>query len=91
MFLLQKQILSDILKNGYCNIGNSHEGIELIKRRAFRGRKVLLVLDDVDHIQQLKTLAIDPKFFHHGSRIIITTRNISSLNSLRPVAEIIYS
>lgn len=88
LFLLQKQILSDILKNGNCNIGNSHEEIELIKWRAFCGRKVLLVLDDVDHFQQLKTLAVDPKFFHRGSRIIITTRNISSLNSLRSVAEV---
>ncbi|XP_052171534.1 disease resistance protein RUN1-like [Diospyros lotus] len=88
LILLQQQILCDILKNGSCNIGNSHEGIELIKRRAFCGRKVLLVLDDVDHIQQLKALAINPKFFHRGSRIIITTRNISSLNSLRSIGEV---
>ncbi|XP_052171709.1 disease resistance protein RUN1-like isoform X3 [Diospyros lotus] len=88
LFLLQKQILSDILRKENCSIQNSHEGIEFIKRRAFCGRRILLVLDDVDDVQQLKALAIDPKILHNGSRIIITTRDISSLSSLRLVVEI---
>ncbi|XP_028066641.1 TMV resistance protein N-like [Camellia sinensis] len=48
-------------------------------QRALR-RKVLIVLDDVDDIKQLKELAIDRTYFGLGSRIIITTRDLSSLN-----------
>ncbi|GKD33054.1 disease resistance TIR-NBS-LRR class family protein [Tanacetum coccineum] len=39
------------------------------------GKKVLIVLDDVDHIKQLKALAGEPKWFKPGSRILITTRD----------------
>ncbi|CAL5427889.1 unnamed protein product [Camellia sinensis] len=52
---------------------------EVIIQRALR-RKVLIVLDDVDEIKQLKELAIDRTYFGLGSRIIITTRDLSSLN-----------
>ncbi|KAF5796587.1 putative P-loop containing nucleoside triphosphate hydrolase [Helianthus annuus] len=38
-------------------------------------RKVLLVLDDVDHKYQLEALAGDLYWFKTGSRIIITTRD----------------
>ncbi|XP_010472770.1 PREDICTED: disease resistance protein RPS6-like [Camelina sativa] len=38
-------------------------------------KKILLVLDDVDDIQQLKELAGSPEWFGPGSRIIITTRD----------------
>ena len=58
---------------------NIHQGKEVIIRRALR-RKVLLVLDDVDDIKQLKELAIDRAYFGCGSRIIITTRDLSSFN-----------
>ncbi|KAI8522807.1 hypothetical protein RHMOL_Rhmol13G0025200 [Rhododendron molle] len=79
---LQEQLLSDICRNKTHNVRNSHQGIEVIKRRAFC-RKVLLVLDDVDDVQQLKALAIDRDSFGSGSRIIITTRDISLLNLLK--------
>ncbi|CAH1444341.1 unnamed protein product [Lactuca virosa] len=39
------------------------------------GRKVLLVLDDVDHVDQLEALAGDLNWFKRGSIIIITTRD----------------
>ena len=84
LFALQKQILSDISNNENYRMGNSHEGIDFLKRRAFYGRKVLVVLDDVDRVEQLDALAIDPRFLYRGSRIIITTRNISSLNLNSP-------
>ncbi|KAL7589654.1 hypothetical protein Lser_V15G37426 [Lactuca serriola] len=41
----------------------------------FRHRKVLIVLDDVDHPDQLKALAGSHDWFGEGSRIIITTRD----------------
>ncbi|KAG5514367.1 hypothetical protein RHGRI_035693 [Rhododendron griersonianum] len=80
--VLQEQLLSDILKSGTHYLRNFHQGIEVIKRRALC-RKVLLILDDVDDVQQLKDLAIDRDSFGFGSRIIVTTRDISSLNSLK--------
>ncbi|XP_058200243.1 disease resistance protein RPV1-like [Rhododendron vialii] len=81
---LQEQLLLDICSNGTHNIRNSYQGIAVIKQRAFC-RKVLLVLDDVDNVQQLKALAIDQDSFRSGtgSRIIITTRDVSLLNLLK--------
>ncbi|CAL5427895.1 unnamed protein product [Camellia sinensis] len=79
LFKLQEQLLSDIFKSEIHHIRNIHQGKEVIIRRALR-RKVLLVLDDVDDIKQLKELAIDRSYFGSGSRIIITTRDLSSLN-----------
>ncbi|XP_058197287.1 disease resistance protein RPV1-like [Rhododendron vialii] len=81
LVVLQEKLLSDIFGSGTQNIKNVDQGIEVIKRRAFFG-KVLLVLDDVDGVQQLKALAICRDLFVPGSRIIITTRDRSSLNFL---------
>ncbi|KAG5514365.1 hypothetical protein RHGRI_035691 [Rhododendron griersonianum] len=82
LVVLQEQLLSDILRSGTHNLRNCHQGIEVIKRRAFC-RKVLLILDDVDDVQQLKALAIDRDSFGFGSRIIVTTRDLSSLNFIK--------
>ncbi|GKD14034.1 Toll/interleukin-1 receptor domain-containing protein [Tanacetum coccineum] len=46
----------------------------MMKRRLC-GKKVFLVLDDVDHIDQLEALASGPTWFKPGSRIIVTTRD----------------
>ncbi|GKG53386.1 Toll/interleukin-1 receptor domain-containing protein, partial [Tanacetum coccineum] len=40
-----------------------------------RGRKVLVVLDDVDHKDQVEALAGNLDWFKPGSRVIITTRD----------------
>ncbi|XP_058185423.1 disease resistance protein RPV1-like isoform X4 [Rhododendron vialii] len=78
---LQKKLLLAILKRSH-ELSNSHEGIEIIKKTAFGRKKVLVVLDDVDNDQQLKALAIERDSFAPGSRIIITTRDKSSLKIL---------
>ncbi|KAG5564728.1 hypothetical protein RHGRI_000805 [Rhododendron griersonianum] len=78
---LQKKLLLAILKRPH-EVSNFHEGIEVIKKTAFGQKKVLLVLDDVDNVQQLEALAIDRDSFTPGSRIIITTRDKSSLKIL---------
>ncbi|KAG5564709.1 hypothetical protein RHGRI_000788 [Rhododendron griersonianum] len=77
---LQKKLLLAILKRSH-EVSNFHEGIEVIKK-VFSQKKVLLVLDDVDNVQQLEALAIDRDSFAPGSRIIITTRDKSLLKIL---------
>nr|GEV58695.1 disease resistance protein (TIR-NBS-LRR class) family [Tanacetum cinerariifolium] len=70
---LQEQVLSDVL-NEQVTVNGVTDGKNMMKRRMC-GIKVLLVLDDVDHIEQLKALAGEPKWFKPGSRILITTRD----------------
>ncbi|KAL7589431.1 hypothetical protein Lser_V15G37492 [Lactuca serriola] len=65
---LKEKVLSEMEVNrvggGRCLINNR-----------FRHRKVLIVLDDVDNLDQLKALAGSHDWFGEGSRIIITTRD----------------
>ncbi|PWA40917.1 disease resistance protein (TIR-NBS-LRR class) family [Artemisia annua] len=70
---LQKQVLSDVLNDQGITVSGVHEGKKMIKKK-MRVRKVLIVLDDVDKIEQLEALVGDRDWFKPGSRIIITTR-----------------
>ncbi|KAJ9551866.1 hypothetical protein OSB04_015911 [Centaurea solstitialis] len=71
---LQKQVLRDVLNDQSIKISNVHDGKKTMKKMMCF-RKVLVVLDDVDHIEQLKALAEELNWFNGGSRIIITTRD----------------
>ncbi|KAL4580107.1 hypothetical protein LXL04_016287 [Taraxacum kok-saghyz] len=71
---LQNHVLSDVLNDQGINVSNEYEGKNMMWRM-MRGRKVLLVLDDVDHKDQLEALAGDRSWFKPGSIIIITTRD----------------
>ena len=75
---LQEQILSSIHVNDNRKIKLVDQGTMVIKNRAWC-KKVLVVLDDVDHWDQLEKLAIRRGYFQPGSIIIITTRNKSML------------
>ncbi|XP_028769804.1 TMV resistance protein N-like [Neltuma alba] len=55
-------------------IGSVDQGISRIKHRLSH-KKVLLVLDDVDEVEQLEKLAGGCDCFGFGSKVIITTRN----------------
>uniref|UniRef100_A0A7N2MVU1 ADP-ribosyl cyclase/cyclic ADP-ribose hydrolase n=1 Tax=Quercus lobata TaxID=97700 RepID=A0A7N2MVU1_QUELO len=55
-------------------IWNVHEGINIIGNR-LRGKKVLIVLDDVDGEKQLEALAGNHDWFGPGSIIIVTSRD----------------
>ncbi|XP_023740042.3 disease resistance protein RPV1 [Lactuca sativa] len=70
---LQHKVLSDVLNDQNINISSVYDGKHMLKRR-MSGRKVLVVLDDVDHMNQLEALAGESTWFKKGSRIIITTR-----------------
>ncbi|XP_050108721.1 TMV resistance protein N-like isoform X2 [Malus sylvestris] len=71
---LQKRLLHPMLKEKIEEIWDEERGIIFIKK-CLRNKKVLLVLDDVDHINQLQVLAGKEDWFGMESRIIITTRN----------------
>ncbi|XP_023743987.2 disease resistance protein RPV1 [Lactuca sativa] len=71
---LQNQVLSDVLNDKDIKVSGVYEGKHMMKRR-MPNRKGLVVLDDVDHINQLEALAGDPNWFKAGSVIIITTRD----------------
>ncbi|KAL7606713.1 hypothetical protein Lser_V15G19725 [Lactuca serriola] len=72
--LLQNQVLSDVLNDKDINVSSVYDGKHMMKRM-MPNRKVLFVLDDVDHIDQLEALAGEPNWFKPGSRIIVTTRD----------------
>nr|XP_011458231.1 PREDICTED: TMV resistance protein N-like isoform X2 [Fragaria vesca subsp. vesca] len=71
---LQKQILSQMLKEENVQVWDVYSGIAMIKR-CFYDKVVLLVLDDVDQSEQLQTLVGERDWFGSRSRIIITTRD----------------
>ncbi|CAI9284457.1 unnamed protein product [Lactuca saligna] len=77
---LQNQILSDVFNDKGMRVSSVHEGIGMMKRR-MPSKKILLVLDDVDHKEQLKALAGETTWFKPGSIIIITTRDRQVLES----------
>ena len=53
---LQKQVLKDVSNDRNIKISNVHDGKRMMKN-TMRCRKVLIILDDVDHIDQLNALA----------------------------------
>ncbi|CAL5380077.1 unnamed protein product [Camellia sinensis] len=71
---LQRQLLSDILKRKAKKVYNVDEGILRIKN-AICCKRVLVVLDDVDHLDQLNVVFGMREWFYCGSKIIITTRH----------------
>ncbi|KAL4582590.1 hypothetical protein LXL04_007144 [Taraxacum kok-saghyz] len=71
---LQNQLLLDVLNDKGISVNSVHDGKHMIKRKMC-DQKVLVVLDDVDHIDQLEALAGESNWFKSGSRIIITTRD----------------
>ncbi|KAM5549906.1 disease resistance protein RUN1-like [Rosa sericea] len=70
---LQKELLSGIgAKNA--DIFDLHVGATILQRLLCH-RKVLLILDDVNHSSHLKYLAGSQEWFGSGSRVLITSRN----------------
>ncbi|KAL7237856.1 hypothetical protein ACSBR2_004041 [Camellia fascicularis] len=70
---LQRQLLSDILKGRNEKLYSVDEGVVKIKN-ALCCKKVLVVLDDVDTVDQLDAILGMRDWLFQGSKIIITTR-----------------
>ncbi|CAJ2666381.1 unnamed protein product [Trifolium pratense] len=77
---LQETLLYDILGKKDIKLGSVYKGIPVIKHRLHR-KKVLLVLDDVDKLDQLRAIVGESSWFGLGSRVIITTRDKHLLTS----------
>jgi hypothetical protein len=75
--LLQKQLLHDILKQDAANNINNivDRGMVLIKERLCR-KRVLVVANDVSHLDRLNALMGERSWFGPGSRVIITSRDV---------------
>ncbi|KFK28741.1 hypothetical protein AALP_AA7G040900 [Arabis alpina] len=67
---LQEQFLSKVL---------NHNGTRICHLGAIKDnlcdQKVLIILDDVNHLKQLEALANETAWFGPGSRIVVTTEN----------------
>ena len=63
------------MKDKEINIQNVYEGVEEINSSRLRHKRVLLVLDDVNHKDQLENLVGEHDWFGSGSWIIVTTRD----------------
>ncbi|KAI8004899.1 TMV resistance protein N [Camellia lanceoleosa] len=79
---LQEQLLCALLGRKNLKIGSVDRGINLMKER-LHSKRVLIVLDDVDQLSQLNTLAGNRDWFGPGSRIIVTTRDEHLLKGLK--------
>ncbi|CAN1189680.1 Disease resistance protein L6 [Linum perenne] len=79
--IIQEKLTSDILRMDSIRVSNDDEGRRMIKDRICRF-KTLIILDDVDEKFKFEDVLGSPKNFHHGSRFIITSRNIKVLGSL---------
>ncbi|KAG5574246.1 hypothetical protein H5410_054380 [Solanum commersonii] len=74
MYSLQNILLSKLLREKDNSVDDKEAGRSMLSER-LRLKKVLVVLDDIDHIDQLDYLAKDLSWFGKGSRIIATTRD----------------
>ncbi|KAM3219430.1 disease resistance protein RPV1-like [Capsicum annuum] len=77
---MQRQFLADILRGKETEVQSIEEGIYQIKA-AINGKRVLVVLDDIDRLGQLDAVLGMRDWFHPGSRIIITTRHSELLRA----------
>ena len=71
---IQQILLRELLNDRDLKVHNDHNGVLMIKSR-LRNKKILLVLDDVNELDQLKKLAGEHCWFGSGSRVMITTRD----------------
>lgn len=76
---LQKTLLYETVKETQVMTTNTFEGRFQIKSKLSH-KRVLLILDDVNDIEQLEALAGGCDWFGSGSRIIITTRDENVLD-----------
>ncbi|CAN6699560.1 unnamed protein product [Malus baccata var. baccata] len=83
---LQNKLVCDILKQTP-RISSVDEGISLI-RQQFQHRRVLVIVDNIDEVEQLYAIAGNHDWFGPGSRIVITTRDEHLLRNVDKVYQV---
>ncbi|KAB2602763.1 TMV resistance protein N-like [Pyrus ussuriensis x Pyrus communis] len=80
LLYLQQKFVSDILRHAKSQIISSVDaGIPVIKHHLQR-RRILVIIDNVDKVEQLNAIVGNCDWFGPGSIIIITTRDDHLLN-----------
>ncbi|MED6223664.1 hypothetical protein PIB30_076240 [Stylosanthes scabra] len=77
---LQNILLSNIFERKNLKSTSVEQGISTIQHW-LQQKKILLILDDVDKLEQLQALAGKPDWFGSGTRVIVTTRDKSLIES----------
>ena len=77
---LQQKLLNDLLILRDMNVKDVDNGVFMIKNR-LRHKKILLILDDVNELDQLNKLGAKHDWLGPGSRVIITTRDMKLLTT----------
>jgi len=77
---LQNTLLSEIFGENKIVVTSFNKGIKELQVR-LKQKKVLLFLDNVDKLDQLRAIVGEPGWFGCGSRVIITTRDTQVLRS----------
>ena len=78
---LQQKLIHQILKEENMKIQDIDGGFLIIKNM-LRNRRIFLVLDDINQLDQLNNLAGGHDWFGPGSRVLITTRDKHLLKTL---------
>ncbi|CAN1325583.1 Disease resistance protein L6 [Linum perenne] len=81
ILIVQKKLISDILRKDSNGISNNSEGRKMIRERVSE-LKILVILDDVDEKFDFEDILGSPRNFHPGSRFIVTSRNVKILSTL---------
>ncbi|KAK9058327.1 hypothetical protein SSX86_023168 [Deinandra increscens subsp. villosa] len=84
---LQKQLFDDISKSSKFQAHDTISCTSMIENGLNR-KKVLIVLDSIDSIEQLHLL-LGKQGFHPGSKIIITTKEVSLPERYAPINPIV--
>ncbi|KAJ0941865.1 putative TIR domain, P-loop containing nucleoside triphosphate hydrolase [Helianthus annuus] len=79
---LQQKILDDVLKDESIRVTSVKHGQTLLMTK-LRDLKIIIVLDDVNHADQLMYLAGGREWFGPGTRIIVTTTNVDLLSAYK--------
>ncbi|KAK9985512.1 hypothetical protein SO802_030463 [Lithocarpus litseifolius] len=84
MIQLQEKLLFNILRGKQLKVVSVAHGINMIKEM-LHGKRILLILDDVDKSKQIENLLGKYDWFASGSRVLITTRDRHLLDNLGKV------
>ncbi|CAN1195488.1 Disease resistance protein L6 [Linum perenne] len=81
ILILQRKLISNVLRKDFSEINDAKEGKKIIRERVSQF-KVLVVLDDVDNTFKFDDIFGNAKNFITGSRFIATSRDVKVLRSL---------